>query len=288
MATKNDPPLPDIFYGMLELHGDLFFASLEFHDVVETLPVIHNYALTYALDLCTAETGRITPLYWSSERRQQQPRYLDDFASLINEGIYVTPAKSPDGLPPTVIRQYATRIDEYLHFGRKIEDVLWWEKNPKKRTGQTLGSFFPLYGYLKVVAVGARFLFYVYNAPTELPMARFIRLGKFNTKAAVTLSRCQEVYLVENAEMATHPVNPIDVTGTIPLHLITMRPTPLAMIARLPRTQVLKVTHPHPWKKDGSAITNYLPYGPYYGGTTGGGNAAISGRSRQTTPKSQR
>lgn len=264
MTTKNEP-LPTIFYGTLELHGDLFFASLEFHDLVETLPVIHNYALTYALDLCTAENGRVTPLYWSTERRKQQPRYKDDFAALVRSGIYVTPAKSPNGLPPTVIRQYATRVDEYLHAERKIQDVLSWEPNPKKRKLNTLASLFPLHGYMKLITTGACFLFYIYNAPTDLQTQRYVRLGKFNTKAAVTLARCPEVTLVEGAQVTTHPVNTKDVTALVPLNLLMMRPTPLAMVAQLPNAEILKVTHPNPWQANDKPITNYLPRSPRYG-----------------------
>ncbi len=283
-TTKNDP-LPKILYGTLELHGDLFFASLEFHDLVETLPVIHNYALTYALDLCTAESGRKTPLYWTIERRKQQPRYLDDFATLMQAGIYVTPAKSPDGLPPTVIRQYATRVDEYLHHNRKIDDVLSWEHNPKKRTAQNLASIFPMHGYMKLVAVGARFLFYIYNPPIDLPMQRFIRLGKFNTKAAITLARCSEVSLMEGMRVTTHPVNPQDVAGAVPLNLLTMRPTPLVMAAQL-ADEVLQVTHPNPWQTSSKPITTYLPRSPRYGKSVPGAtDVALSNRSSKVTSK---
>lgn len=284
-TTKNEPP-PTILYGTLELHGDLFFASLEFHDLVETLPVIHNYALTYALDLCRAENGRVTPLYWSTERRKQQPRYLEDFAALIGAGTYVTPAKSPDGLPPTVIRQYATRVDEYLHFKRKEQDVMSWEPNPKKRTGQNLASLFPLHGYMKLVTVGARFLFYIYNPPADLPMQRYVRLGKFNTKAAVTLARCSEVSLVESAQVTTHPVNTKDVAALVPLNLLMMRPTPLAMAAQLSDAEILKVIHPNPWQVNDKPMTNYLPRSPRYGGAiTGDADAALPDRSRKTASK---
>jgi CRISPR-associated protein Csc1 len=284
VTTRNEPP-PIIFYGALELHGDLFFASLEFHDLVETLPVIHNYALTYALDFCTAESGRVTPLYWPTERRKQQPRYREDFAELIKGGVYITPAKSPDGPAPTAIRQYATRVDEYLHAGRKIEDMLAWESNPNKRKLNTLASLFPLHGYLKVITVGACFLFYIYNPPADLPTQRYIRLGKFNTKAAVVLSRCPEVISINGAQVTTHPVNSDDVVGALPLNLITMRPTPLAMVARLPDGEALKVTHPHPWK-EGKFITTYLPRSPAYGRvSTGEPDAKLSDRGRQTAPK---
>ena len=286
MGTMTRESLPVIYYGALELHGDLFFASLEFHDLVETLPVVHNYALTYALDLCSAENGRVTPLYCATERRKQRPRYQDDFAALVQAGIYVTPAKSAEGVPPTAIRQYATRVDEYLHYGRKIDDILSWEPNPNKRKANTLASLFPLHGYLKVITVGARFLFYVYNVPAELPLQRYVRLGKFNTKASVTLAPCSEVTLAEGAQIATHPVNAADVAGVMPLNLLTMRPTPLAMVARLPTAGALRVTHPDPWRRDGKMITTYLPCAPCYGmATMGEGNATIPDGSRQAKAK---
>lgn len=283
-------PLPVIWAGALELHGDLFFASLEYHDMVETLPIIHNYALTYALDLCSAENGRITPLYQPGERRKQQPRYAEDFARLIQAGTYVTPAKSSDGLPPTTIRQYATRIDEYLHAQRKLDEVLSWEKNPKKRGLNTLASLFPLHGYMKVITAGARFVFYVYNPPSDFPMQRYIRLGKFNTKASVTFELCDDVTGIEASQITSHPINTHDVNGFIPLNLLIMRPSPVATVAHLPNNAALRVTHPIPWPAEGKArakpSTTFLPRTPVYSQVQlGNTNAPLSNTSRKTTSK---
>lgn len=253
--------LPIIYVGTVELHGDLFFASLEYHDMAETLPVLHNYALTYALDLCTAETGRVSPLYDPTERRKQRPCYDQDFAWLNRVGVYVTPAKAY-GTPSMVIRQFASRIDEYLHAGSKIHDVLWFEENPKKRTGQTLASIFPLHGFMKVVAPAARLLFYAYGPITDyVPLRRYVRLGKFNTKAYVTLRRCEVVTLEDAATETAHPLNPVDVEEMTPLDLLLMQPTPLARAARLPRA--LQVTHLDPWGS-GREMTVRLPVAPAY------------------------
>lgn len=280
--------LPVIWVGALELHGDLFFASLEYHDMVETLPVIHNYALTYALDLSTAENGRVTPLYWSSERRKQQPRYTDDFAALIQAGTYVTPAKSLEGLPPTTIRQYASRIDEYLHAQRKIDDVLSWEKNPAKRGLNTLASLFPLHGYMKVITAGARFVFYIYNPPPDFPKRRYIRLGKFNTKASVTFEPCREVATIDSEQVTTHPVNTQDVSAFAPLNILFMRPSPLATVAQLANGDALRVTHSHfaTTREKDKLFTTFLPRTPAYSKVlTGEANAPLSNSSRKTTSK---
>jgi CRISPR-associated protein Csc1 len=252
---------PIIHVGTVEIHGDLFFASLEYHDTAETMSVLHNYALTYALDLCIAETGRVSPLYDPTERRKQRPRYDQDFAWLNRVGIYVTPAK-PYGTPPMIIYQYASRIDEYVHVGSKLDDVLWFENNPKKRTDQTLASIFPLHGFMKVMAPGARLIFYTYGPVTDyVSPKRYVRLGKFNTKAYVTLQRCEVVALEDTAVETTHPLNLIDVVEIIPLDLMLIRPTPLAYAARLPRS--LQVTHPDPW--DGRReMTVWLPVAPAY------------------------
>jgi CRISPR-associated protein Csc1 len=252
--------LPIIHVGAVELHGDLFFASLEYHDMAETLPVLHNYALTYALDLCTKETGRVSPLYDPTERRKQRPCYDQDFAWLNRVGIYVTPAK-PYGTPPMIIRQYASRIDEYLHTESKLDDVLWYEKDPRKRGLNTLASIFPLHGFMKVMAPTARLIFYIYGPITDyVPPRRYVRLGKFNTKAYVTLRRC-DVVALEDAVETTHPLNPVDVAEVIPLDLLLMRPTPLARAARLSRA--LRVTHLDPWD-DRRETTVRLPVAPAY------------------------
>lgn len=253
--------LPIIHVGTVELHGDLFFASLEYHDMAETLPVLHNYALTYALDLCTKETGRVSPLYDSTERRKQRPCYDQDFAWLNRVGIYVTPAK-PCGTPPMIIRQYASRIDEYLHAGSKLDDVLWYEKDSRKRGLNTLASIFPLHGFMKVMAPTTRLIFYTYGPITDyVPPRRYVRLGKFNAKAYVTLRRCEVTTLENVAVETTHPLNPVDVAETTPLDLLLMRPTPLARAARLPRS--LRATHLDPWD-DRREMMVRLPVAPAY------------------------
>lgn len=285
-----DEPLPTIWAGALELHGDLFFASLEYHDMVETLPIIHNYALTYALDLCSAENGRVTTLYSSMDRRKQQPRYADDFAGLIQAKTYVTPAKSFGGLPPTTIRQYATRIDEYLHAQRKLDEVLSWEKNPKKRALNTLASLFPLHGYMKVITAGARFMFYVYNPPADFSRQRYIRLGKFNTKAAITFEPCSEVSSVDGTQVTTHPINMVDVSECTPLNLLMMRPSPVATVAQLRQNHSLRVMHSSPWpdeeKTREKQVTTLLPDTPAYGKVIiGNTNAQLSNTSSKAAPK---
>jgi CRISPR-associated protein Csc1 len=253
--------LPIIHIGTVELHGDLFFASLEYHDMAETLPVLHNYALTYALDLCTKETGRVSPLYDPTERRKQQPCYDQDFAWLNRVGIYVTPAK-PYSTPPMIIRQYASRIDEYLHAASKLDDVLWYEKDPRKRGLNTLASIFPLHGFMKMMAPTTRLTFYTYGPITDyVPPRRYVRLGKFNAKAYVTLKPCEMIILENTAMETAYPLNPMDVAEIIPLDLMLMRPTPLAHAARLPRS--LRVTHRNPWN-DRREMNVRLPVAPAY------------------------
>ena len=66
-----------------ELHDSLYFATREMGRLYETEPVVHNYALTYALGL--AQSPYHTP--------EQIPQYAEDLGPLNEAGIYVTPAR---------------------------------------------------------------------------------------------------------------------------------------------------------------------------------------------------
>lgn len=258
---KNDNnDLPIIHVGAIELHGDLYFASIEHHDMAETLPVIHNYALTYALDLCTDRTGRKSKLYDPTERRKQRPKYKEDFDFINKKGIYITPAKV-EGTLQSIIRQYASRIDEYVNKKRMLDDVLFFEPNPTKRRPDTLASIFPLYGFMKVIATGTRFIFFAYGSITDIiPLKRYIRLGNFLTKAYVELKPCK-VFKAKGPQFTTQPLNVIDCTDILPYDYLFMRPTNITTTSQLYKP--MEVVFTDPWDTSQSK-SRFLPANPIY------------------------
>jgi hypothetical protein len=67
-----------VFAGRLYNHDYLWFSSTEISKVSTTLPVIHNYALTYALSAFSYAA------YWGNK-----PNYAEDLAQM---PLYTTPA----------------------------------------------------------------------------------------------------------------------------------------------------------------------------------------------------
>src|SRR5213082_1412213 len=66
----------------LELHDYLFYASREMGRLYETEKYLHNYGLTYALGLARSPYSNVGHV----------PRYWEDFQTLNEQGIYITPA----------------------------------------------------------------------------------------------------------------------------------------------------------------------------------------------------
>jgi CRISPR-associated protein Csc1 len=135
----------------LILHDYLFFATTERGKVAETGPFLHNYALTYALGWATSP--------WHNAI--QKPRYREELGRV--EKRYVTPATLVRG--SYLITQYNTMSESYaLH------------------KAQSIG--YPNWGFIKCFRPGSTFRFYVLSAD-EVPIPRYLRLGKFMAKAAL-------------------------------------------------------------------------------------------------------
>ena len=86
-----------IYRCQIELHDSLYFATREIGRLYETEPVIHNYALCYALGLVDSEIYSTTVSEEHSYRYfcvEQVPKYEPHLTALNQQGIYVTPARS--------------------------------------------------------------------------------------------------------------------------------------------------------------------------------------------------
>jgi CRISPR-associated protein Csc1 len=81
----------------LELHDSLYYATREIGRLYETEPVIHNYALCYALGLVDSEVYSTTVAKEHSYRYfcpEQIPKYEEHLTPFNQQKIYVTPARS--------------------------------------------------------------------------------------------------------------------------------------------------------------------------------------------------
>lgn len=189
----------------LELHDSLYFASREIGRLYETERVIHNYALCYAL-------GLVSSPYFI---RQQTPNYRQDLAALNERGIYVTPAR-----PLAVDFMLNTWKYASNHYHVKME---------KAQTNT------PGFGRVKELAVESRFRFYVISRGEDYQPRRWIRLGKWMSKARLSCERIA-VQIKTGEFEVTHPLNPLDVFAayTVTLcDLINMPPVSLITNARM-------------------------------------------------------
>lgn len=190
----------------LELHDSLYFASREIGRLYETERVIHNYALCYALGLATS------PYFI----KQQAPTYRQDLAALNERGIYVTPAR-----PLAVNFMLNTWKYASNHYHVKME---------KAQTNT------PGFGRVKELGAESRFRFYIFTRNPEYRPPRWIRLGKWMSKASLSCKHMTEIE-VRNCEFeVAHPLNPLDVFAayTVTLcDLINMPPVSLITNAQM-------------------------------------------------------
>ncbi len=183
-----------IYRCRLELHDSLYFATREIGRLYETEPVIHNYALCYALGLVDSDRYD-TQVDAEDEYRYfcptQVPKYKAHLTRLNKQGIYVTPARSLSHSAVLYTWKYA---DNRYH----VE---------MQKTQKNIPSF----GRAKEIAPESQFEFFLISKQS-LQLPKWIRLGKWFSKA--------ELSVTELAGMKKHkpdvftfsyPLNPLDV-----------------------------------------------------------------------------
>ncbi|MEG3908509.1 type I-D CRISPR-associated protein Cas5/Csc1 [Microcoleus sp. w2-18bC1] len=204
-----------IYRCQIELHDSLYFATREIGRLYETEPVIHNYALCYALGLVDSEIYSTTVAEEDSYRYfcpEQVPKYEQHLTALNQQGIYVTPARS--------ISHFSTlNTWKYANNNYHVE----MEKTQKN---------IPSFGRTKEIAPESKFEFFIISEKS-LKLAKWIRLGKWMSKAAVEIVEQKEVkrspsetnfifpYLLNPLDvMFSHQVISYDVVNMPPVSLI--------------------------------------------------------------------
>ncbi len=193
---------------ILTLHDSLFFATREMGTLYETERYIHNYALTYAL----FNDSIIQRPYFCATYR---PEYAEDLGKLNQRGIYITPARPLHW--------------SYLLVTWKMGQVTYYRK-PEKFGGRN----FPMnYGRAKELAPESEFEFFVISRE-RVTLPRWIRLGKWASKALVETREMREIKEMDGEFIAACPLNPLDVsTPPIVYDLISMPPVSLIHNARM-------------------------------------------------------
>jgi CRISPR-associated protein Csc1 len=204
-----------IYRCQIELHDSLYFATREIGRLYETEPVIHNYALCYALGLVDSEIYSTTVSEEHSYRYfcpEQVPKYEQHLTALNQQGIYVTPGRS-------ISHSSTLNTWKYANNNYHVE----MEKTQKN---------IPSFGRTKEIAPESKFGFFIISEK-PLKLARWIRLGKWMSKAAVEILEQKELkrspsetnfifpYLLNPLDvMFTHQVISYDVVNMPPVSLI--------------------------------------------------------------------
>ena len=204
-----------IYRCQIELHDSLYFATREIGRLYETEPVIHNYALCYALGLVDSEIYSTTVSEEHSYRYfcpEQVPKYEPHLTAINQQGIYVTPARS-------ISHSSTLNTWKYANNNYHVE----MEKTQKN---------IPSFGRTKEIAPESKFEFFIISEKS-LKLAKWIRLGKWMSKAAVEIVEQKEVkrspsetdfifpYLLNPLDvMFSHQVISYDVVNMPPVSLI--------------------------------------------------------------------
>jgi CRISPR-associated protein Csc1 len=197
----------------LTLHDTLFFATREMGPFFETERYIHNYALAYAL---FGDRLIRRPFFCDSYR----PAYAEDLGYLNDVAVYITPAQ-----PLTW---------DYVLVTWKIGQVNYYRK--PERFGDTKRNYPANIGLAKEIAPESVFEFYVFTKD-QLTLPRWIRLGKWMSKALIEIKEEQEIQARERNGpfVAICALNPLDIPQVMlnACDIVSMPPSSLITNAHL-------------------------------------------------------
>ncbi|MEM7769826.1 MAG: type I-D CRISPR-associated protein Cas5/Csc1 [Cyanobacteria bacterium P01_A01_bin.37] len=224
--------MPHVYRCTLELHDSLYYATREIGRLYETEPVVHNYALCYALGLVDSEKYATTVAEESSYRYfcpEQVPMYETHLKLLNQQGIYVTPARAV---------RHAAVLNTWKYADNRYHVEM-------QKTQKNIPSF----GRAKEIAPESQFEFFILasqsledtSKPThskwKWKLPKYLRLGKWMSKAEVDV---QELPTPKrnSARKFTfpYPLNPLDVMFTnqvISYDTINMPPVSLIRNVRM-------------------------------------------------------
>jgi CRISPR-associated protein Csc1 len=184
----------------LTLHENVFYATREVGRLYETGRYLHNYALAYALKLIDSPYRNESAV----------PRYAEDMATLNQASIYVTPARP-------------LRVEFEITTFKYADNRYRVKMEPGSRNT-------PSFGRAKELAVGSRFEFAVISA-AKLPLPRWVRLGKWMSKASVQIMAEDTLTTVHTGGFRNSlPINPLDLsqqTQPLAYDIISMPPVSL-------------------------------------------------------------
>lgn len=223
--------MPHIYRCTFELMEPTFFSSREVGTYYQTEPQFGNYGLAYAFGFCAA-----------AYHNQGEITYKQDLGALNSRQLYVTPGTIA-GVPRFTIGEFNAQADTYWYaMGNNLlvtrPDGMWAEgrsgswyvfERPGER-GRKLGvENRPQHGRIRYLAIGNRAVCYVISSE-RLEIPRYIRLGKFMSKARVTVEEIDAQIQRVTRTIVPMLLNPADMPQDVtllPLDIINVPPTPL-------------------------------------------------------------
>jgi CRISPR-associated protein Csc1 len=182
-----------IYRCTLELHDSLYYATREIGRLYETEPVLHNYGLCYALGLVDSDryATRVPKEHsYSYFCPEQIPKYEEHLTPLNQQGIYVTPAHS-------LGHSAVLNTWKYANNNYHVE----MEKTQKN---------IPSFGRAKEIAPESEFEFFIISEKA-LTLPKWIRLGKWMSKAEVTVRELPQAKRGQGEFIFPYLLNPLDV-----------------------------------------------------------------------------
>lgn len=246
MSPEGNPAPIHVYRLELYLWEHTFFSSREIGPFFQTEPLIGNYALTYALGLAQSPYRAAV-----DAAGKQVVGYQRDLAPLNARGIYVTPA-TIIGEPKFALTQFNAQADTYWYafaqnsiVSRRDDERLeyngqnWQEidthTGDRKKAHQARPVNYPQHGRVKMLALDNCAVAYVLSRePLVLP--RYIRLGKFMSKAAVTVTPHLSQAEHRNSQVVDGFLNPADLSAPEDLRvydMVSIHPVPLIRRALL-------------------------------------------------------
>jgi CRISPR-associated protein Csc1 len=196
----------------------LYYATREIGRLYETEAVLHNYALCYALGLVDSDRYSTTVPEEHTYRYfcpEQIPKYEAHLTPLNQQGIYVTPARAVN---------HAAVLNTWKYANNNYHVEM--EKTQKN---------IPSFGRAKEIAPESQFeCFILAEKPLTLP--KWIRLGKWMSKAEVRIRELSKPRQSEGEFIFAYPLNPLDVMFThqvLSYDTINMPPVSLIRNVRL-------------------------------------------------------
>lgn len=255
-----------LYFCVLTLHDNVFFATREMGTLYETEKYLHNWALSYAL----FEGDHINRPYRLKGESAQKPSYLDpaheqSLHPLIEAGLYVFPA-----LPV----RWSYQVNTF-----KAAQVNYYGKS-KQFGDKGADRNYPInFGRAKELAVGSVYHTFL-AAANHSSLPQWIRLGKWAAKVRVEAALIPDaaIQLKSGQYQCHHPLNPLDLPASTQLQLynrIVMPPVSLVSQAQLSGNywQISKSALNESDLADRPILRNLpeqvcLPQGGFYGAST--------------------